>query len=217
MYEMPEVLVRYAVEQAGGTVSYNGDNGVTTVVLDGRTAYLRAGSDGAYIVNGRLVIKAEKLARKLYGEGYRESQWHQFVPKEGQSFDRALDAVLAFSSWYGPASRNNKLEYGASINKYGENDYRLEDIKSSDDNEAVFDPQYNERRVPVVIKSNTRAIIHTHWHPQGSLKHSGGDIFNFPNQLNGYPNLDYSYVVNRYNEIYVMSRWYKESVRSSQL
>ena len=216
--EDPEVLVRYAVEQAGGTVKYNKSTGKAVVTMPGRAPVeLGVGDYGIYIVNDRMVIKQTKLAEAIYGGDPTPAQINQFCVREGQVFSSQMDAVLAFALWFGPVSRNNEIEYGAVIDKYDNNVYKIEGIRNSNDSNFTLDPANKERRVALEIKENTVAIIHTHWHPEGSLQHSSGDMQGIPDLFSGYPKVTHSYVVNRNNKVYVVSRYYRESIPSAQI
>ena len=115
---MIDVIAKYAVERNGGSVEwvpFEG-GGYILINLNGIVVSFLVSVDDD-IVNDRVIMDSEILAK-----AFRMSE-ESFLHYAGESFEREIDAVMAFGFMFNPISIQEGREYGALIYKHGEDDY----------------------------------------------------------------------------------------------
>ena len=113
---LKDVLVRYAIEKNGGTVSYDSETNTTSATLYGKTITfdLNTGAvmDGdqeigkCKVINGRVVTDSEILQA-----GYNLKTDQYLIHKPGDGFATLDDAAIAWGGTYNEESINVDLEY----------------------------------------------------------------------------------------------------------
>ena len=169
-----------------------------TVTLNGIT---KEYTDSDYrIINGKSVIDNSILMNDF---GLDEMQsTHQ---PDSYEFSREEDAALAFGLKYGQRSKDERQEYGATINKDSNGNYCFADVsnsnisatlqgKSIDEGSKDTDPLRNQ--VAIKLSENSVAMIHTHWRSNGNIN------FSNPQDYPKNTSLTSLYLVNRDGVLY---------------
>ncbi|MBQ4160476.1 MAG: hypothetical protein IJD83_06045 [Clostridia bacterium] len=180
-----KVLLRYAVEKAGGTVDWDEKTGMAVANIDGNVMCYKGEN-----INGRIVVDSDMLANDF---GKDPSAFETNIETE---FDRPQDAALAFGLTYRPHSDENQVEYGAIIvskKVNGKKVYSYKNIVKSKPHPAS--KNYEDWKHGVEYDFNLargeklEATIHTHWHPESVEDFSKRDY------MNTHPDINSMYVM----------------------
>ena len=194
---LEKVLLRYAIEQAGGTVTWDEKTGTAVATIDGRSVAYKG-----EIINGRMIVDSNTLAIDFEREPF------EFESTINTRFYSMDDAALAFSLIYRELSDKNQKEYGAIIVSEvvgGKKTYSFKNIVSSIPTKGK-DPLSDSKRrsldydFSLANGETLEATIHTHWHPNGKLDFSETDYYNQPYGSKG------MYVVLRTSEVMYSKR-----------
>jgi len=195
-----DVMVSYIANKNSGSATYSEKNiaGIggwdkkVEVTMNGTTkTYTIGKKDSAVrIVEGKSVIDHSVLMNDF---GLTESQSTHLA---GDKFDSEKHAVMAFGMMYHQRSKNEQQEYGASIEKNSDGTYGFANVVWSFKDGNTQD----NMSVNLSITNNSVGVIHTHWHPRGSLSFSPGDTEAAKNLLNNGRPLNW-YLINRNAEV----------------